>query len=148
MNIEFMNHAVELAREAYSNKEIPVGAVIVHRGRIIAEGRNCCEQYTSPLKHAEMIAIERACAYLNEKYLDDCDMYVTLEPCPMCAGAIINSRIKRLYFGAFEKESGACGSVSNLFLSTNAYKKTDVFPGVCEEKCRRLMVEFFKEELR
>ena len=148
MNDLFMNEALALAKNAYKQGEIPVGAVIVCDGKIVGRGHNLCEAQNSPVRHAEMIAIEDACKNLGQKYLDDCEMYVTLEPCSMCAGAIINARISKLYFGAFERGTGACGSVVNLFLSTDAYKKTDVFPGVMQEECRRLMVDFFKEELR
>ncbi len=148
MNEKFMLRALKLAKEAYDLNEVPVGAVIVKNGEIVSEGRNMCEALKNPLKHAEIIAIERACISLGDKYLDDCEIYVTLEPCAMCAGAIINARIGKLYFGAFEKESGACGSSINLFLSTSAYKKTDVFPGILQEECSRLMSSFFKEVLR
>ena len=148
MNDFFMNVAIDLAKVAYSNGEIPVGAVIVKNNTIISSAFNKCQIDRKCTRHAEIIAIEKACEIIGDKYLDGCEMYVTLEPCAMCAGAIINARISRLYFGAFEKESGACGSVVNLFLSTNAYKKTDVFPGCMEEECRRLMTDFFRKELR
>ena len=95
-----------------------------------------------------MLAIRNACASLGRKYLDGCEIYVTVEPCPMCAGAIINSRISKLYFGAFEPLSGACGSTVNLFLSTDAYKKTDIFMGEYADEARRLMQDFFKTRLR
>lgn len=148
MNEVFMKQAIDLAKKAYSMGEIPVGAVIVKNGRVISSAFNLCQQKRNCTRHAEINAIEAACEALGEKFLDGCDMYVTLEPCAMCAGAIINARISRLYFGAFEKESGACGSIVNLFLSTNAYKKTDVFPGCLEEECSRLMIDFFRKELR
>lgn len=148
MDTEYMRQALKLAEKAYSMGEIPVGAVIVRNGEIIGSGFNCCEREKNPLRHAEMMAIDEACRNSGDKFLDDCDMYVTLEPCCMCAGAIINARIRRLYFGAFEPATGACGSTVNLFLSTDAYKKTDVFPGVLGGECRRLMTDFFRKELR
>lgn len=145
---DFMLAALDEAKEAFSEGEIPVGAVITENGRIISSAHNMCERLSDPTAHAEVLAVRSACESLGRKYLDGCEIYVTVEPCPMCAGAIINSRISKLYFGAFEPLSGACGSTVNLFLSTDAYKKTDIFMGEYADEARRLMQDFFKTRLR
>ena len=145
---EFMNYAINEAKAAYIEGEIPIGAVIVENGKVVSSAHNLCEKLSDPTAHAEMLAIKEACRKLDRKFLDGCEMYVTVEPCPMCAGAVINSRISRLYFGAFEPQTGACGSVVNLFLGTDAYKKTDVFTGDCEKEAQKLMKDFFASRLR
>lgn len=124
--------------------EVPVGAVVVHNGKIISEGRNRRENAKNALNHAEIEAIDGACRALGGWRLFGCDLYVTLEPCPMCAGAIINSRIERVIFGAFDKKAGSCGSVVNLFeLPYN--HKPEIISGVCEEECSSVLSEFFKQ---
>lgn len=124
--------------------EVPVGAVVVHNGKIISEGRNRRENTKNALNHAEIEAIDGACRALGGWRLFGCDLYVTLEPCPMCAGAIINSRIERVIFGAFDKKAGSCGSVVNLFeLPYN--HKPEIISGVCEEECSSVLSEFFKQ---
>jgi len=143
--MNFMVEAIKQAMLAISEDEIPVGCVIVKNGEIISAAHNTCENDRNPLCHAEINAINTACTKLNQKFLDDCEMYVTLEPCAMCAGAIINSRIKRLYIGAAEPKSGCCGSALNLFdgsLITN----TEVFLGIMEDDCKKLMQNFFKNK--
>ena len=114
MNKKFMQNALSLAKKAAAEGEVPVGAVIVKNGEIIAEGRNMREQKQNALSHAEIEAINNACKSLGSWRLDDCELYVTLEPCPMCAGAIINSRIKTLVFGAYDSKAGSIDSVVNL----------------------------------
>lgn len=146
MNKKFMNEALILAREAAENGEIPVGAVIVKNGEIIARGRNMREEKQNALSHAEIEAINQACKALNSWRLDGCELYVTLEPCPMCAGAIINARIKTLVFGAYDSKAGSIDSIVNLCdLPYN--HKVEVYGGICEDECLSVMTEFF-EKLR
>lgn len=146
MNKKFMKEALVLAREAAEKGEVPVGAVIVRDGEIIARGRNMREEKQNALSHAEIEAINEACKVLNSWRLDDCELYVTLEPCPMCAGAIINARIKTLIFGAFDSKAGSIDSIVNLCdLPYN--HKVEVYGGICEDECLAVMTEFF-EKLR
>lgn len=140
---KFMQQAILLAKEAAKNGEIPVGAVVVKDGEVIATGRNRREKEKSALGHAEIEAIHNACQALGTWRLSDCEIYVTLEPCPMCAGAIVNSRIKKVVFGAFDKNGGACDSVCNL-LSMPFSSKPEVWAGIMEEECKALLEDFFK----
>ena len=143
MKSEFMIRAIELAHKAAAEGEVPVGAVIVKNGEIIGEGYNMREQKKNALSHAETEAINNACKKLGDWRLDDCTIYVTLEPCPMCAGAIINARIPRVVFGASDKKCGACGSVCDLFtMDFNHHPQVE--KGVREEECGALLTEFFK----
>ncbi|MBR6509389.1 MAG: nucleoside deaminase [Clostridia bacterium] len=146
MNREFIYKALDLANKALKEGEVPVGAVIVKDGKIIAEGRNMREAKRNALSHAEIEAINNACKALNSWRLDDCEMYVTLEPCPMCAGAIINARIKTLIFGAFDLKAGSVDSVVNL-LDYPYNHKVEVYGGILEEECQKPLKEFF-ENLR
>lgn len=144
MNDEFfMDQAIELAKEAAKEGEVPVGAVVVIDGRIIGRGRNRRETGKNALAHAEIEAINEACKTLGGWRLWQCDMYVTLEPCPMCTGAIINSRIKRLVYGASDSKAGSCGSVVNLF-SLPYNHKPEVISGLKQEECAALLSDFFK----
>lgn len=139
-----MNNAIKYAKTAYSLGEIPVGAVIVCGGRIISAAYNMRETAKNALRHAELDAIRHACNVLGGWRLHRCTLYVTLEPCPMCAGAIVNSRIKRVVYGAKDSRAGAFGTVLNL----NAYPlnhKPEITAGVCEDECRALMTAFFSE---
>ena len=150
MDEQYMQEALALAREAAAEGEVPVGCVIVCEGRIVGRGRNRRETEKTALGHAELEAISQACQTLGGWRLWNCDLYVTLEPCPMCAGAILNARIKRVVFGAFDEKYGACGSVCNLF-SMGFNHHPQVQTGVREEECRALMQEFFqnlRQELR
>ena len=140
---KFMQQAILLAKEAAKNGEIPVGAVVVKDGEVIATGRNRREKEKSALGHAEIEAIHNACQALGTWRLSDCEIYVTLEPCPMCAGTIINSRIKKVVFGAFDKNGGACDSVCNL-LSMPFSSRPEVWAGIMEEECKALLEDFFK----
>ncbi|MBQ6826236.1 MAG: nucleoside deaminase [Clostridia bacterium] len=146
MNREFMYKALDLANKALKEGEVPVGAVIVKDGKLIAEGRNMRETKRNALSHAEIEAINNACKALNSWRLDGCEMYVTLEPCPMCAGAIINARIKTLIFGAFDLKAGSVDSVVNL-LDYPYNHKVEVYGGILEEECQKPLKEFF-ENLR
>lgn len=144
MNDEFfMDQAIELAKEAAKEGEVPVGAVVVIDGRIVGRGRNRRETDKNALAHAEIEAINEACKTLGGWRLWQCDMYVTLEPCPMCTGAIINSRIKRLVYGASDSKAGSCGSVVNLF-SLPYNHKPGVISGLKQEECAALLSDFFK----
>lgn len=140
---KFMREALKLAEKAGSENEIPVGAVIVLNDEIIASGRNQREASQNALKHAEIEAIESACAALKSWRLIDCELYVTLEPCPMCAGAIINSRISRVIFGAHDLKAGSCGSIINLFdLPYN--HKPSVTCGILQNECSLILSSFFR----
>ena len=138
-----MMEAISLAEEAGEMGEVPVGAVIVKNGEIIARGKNEREAKQNALSHAEIEAINNACKVLGSWRLEDCEMYVTLEPCPMCAGAIINSRIKTLIFGAYDSKMGSIDSVINLCdLPYN--HKVEVYGGIMEDECLDLLKNFFK----
>ncbi len=139
----FMNDALSLAREAAQDGEVPVGAVVVCDGTVVGRGRNRREKDKNALAHAEIEAINDACKTLGGWRLWKCDLYVTLEPCPMCTGAIINSRIKRLVYGASDTKAGSCGSVTNLFdLPYN--HKPEIVKGICEDECSEILSDFFK----
>ena len=138
----FMEEALKFAREAFDDGEVPIGAVVVRDGKVIAGGRNRRENGKNALYHAELEAIDNACKALGGWRLPRCDLFVTLEPCPMCAGAIINSRIDNVYFGAYDKKAGSVGSLVNLFdLPYN--HKPSFEGGVEEEKCAAILSEFF-----
>lgn len=141
----FMREALKEARKAYQKLEIPVGCVIVKDRKIIARGHNLKETKFDTTKHAEIIAIQKASKKLNSWRLIDCELYVTLEPCPMCAGAIINSRIKKIYIGTMDKKTGACGSVLNLFNDYKFNHKVEVETGILQNECEKSLKEFFKE---
>lgn len=133
-----------MAREAASEGEVPVGAVIVRNGEIIARGRNRREKDKNALCHAELEAINEACNKLGGWRLPGCKLYVTLEPCPMCAGAVINSRIEKVYFGAYDKKAGSVKSVVNLFdLPYN--HSPEVEGGILEDECAEILSRFFKK---
>ena len=143
-NEKFMKQAIKEAKKAYEKEEVPVGAVIVKDGKIIARGHNLKETKLNTIKHAEIIAIEKASKKLSSWRLENCDLYVTLEPCAMCAGAIINSRIRKVYIGTDDEKTGACGSVLNLF----EYKfnhKVEVEKGILKQECKKILQRFFKE---
>ena len=141
---KFMKEAIKQAKKAEAIGETPIGAVIVHKGKIIARGYNKREVKKNCLCHAEIIAINNACKKLGGWRLPECDMYVTLEPCPMCAGAIISSRIDNLYFGAYDKKSGCANSVTNLFKENLFNHNVRVKGGIMEEECSKIISDFFK----
>ncbi len=141
----YMKQAIKEAEKAYSKLEVPVGAVIVKDGKIIARAYNQKESKTDTTKHAEILAIQKASKKLKSWRLIDCEMYVTLEPCTMCAGAIINSRIKKIYIGAMDEKTGAVGSVLNLFEDYKFNHKPEVEKGILKEDCESLLKQFFKE---
>lgn len=143
----YMRLALELSKEAFKLGEVPVGAVVVHRptGKIIGKGFNMREYGKNSLAHAELIAINQASEYLHGWRLVGCDLYVTLEPCPMCTGAVINSRIENLYFGAYDKKSGSIFSKTNLFSIGYNHVPNDVVGGILELECSAILSEFFKK---
>lgn len=138
-----MKAALALAREAFEDGEVPVGAVIVRKGEIVGTGRNRREKAKNALCHAEIEAIDNACKKLGGWRLWECELYVTLEPCPMCAGAIVNARIPQVYFGAHDAKNGCCGSVANVLQLEYGYHPA-CEGGIMEEECAALMSEFFK----
>ena len=142
-DIQFMQEALELAREAAAEGEVPVGCVVVRKGQIVGRGRNRREGEKSALAHAEIEAIGDACRNLGGWRLWECTLYVTLEPCPMCAGAIINARIPRVVYGAGDAKCGAARSVCNLF-SMEFNHHPQVEAGILEEECAQQLTEFFK----
>ena len=142
MNEAFMQEALALAREAAAEGEVPVGAVVVQGDRIVGRGRNRREVGKNALAHAEIEAINEACNTLGGWRLFGCDLYVTLEPCPMCAGAIINARLDRVIYGARDPKAGSCGSVVDLFSYPYNHHPECVF-GVMEEECAALLTAFF-----
>lgn len=139
---EYMREALVLAKKAFELGEVPVGAVAVWDGKIVGRGMNLRETDKNALRHAEITAIDEACKNLGGWRLWKCDLYVTLEPCPMCAGAIINSRVKRVIYGASDPKAGSCGSLTNLFEMPYNHKP-EVVSGVLEEECSALLSEFF-----
>ena len=144
MNIEFMKAALEMAKEAFDDGEVPVGAVIVKDGEIIAKGRNRREKEKNALLHAEIDAINNACKTLGGWRLWNCEIYVTLEPCPMCAGAIINAHIPFVCFGAYDYKNGSCSTVTNLFELPYSFKPK-CEGGIMADECSRLLKDFFKK---
>lgn len=140
-----MKEALKEAKKAYSTYEVPVGAIVVHRGEIISRGYNKRESMKDPLAHAEMIAIKGASEFLGGWRLIDCTMYVTLEPCAMCAGAIINSRIDRVVIGTRDPKRGCCGSVVDLLNHPKFNHRPKVDFGILEEECSSILSTFFKE---
>lgn len=140
----FMRLALEQAKIAAELGEIPVGAVVVKDGKVIGKGYNRRELDSSATAHAEVLAIEAACQQLGSWRLSDCELYVTLEPCPMCAGAIINSRIRRVIYGAKDDKAGCCGSVADFFVMPFNHSPLSR-SGILEEECRSILQDFFAE---
>ena len=140
----YMNLAINEAKKAFMENEVPIGCVIVYKETVIASAHNRKEQLNRATAHAEILAIEQACLLINDWRLDECVLYVTLEPCPMCAGAIYQSRIKRVVFGAFDPKGGAYGSNFDM----NAIPRLNHYPivssGVLKEECGELLKDFFK----
>lgn len=144
MEEKFMKEALKEAKKAYEKLEIPVGAVIVKDGKIIARAHNLKETKFDTTKHAEILAIQKASKKLKSWRLLDCEMYVTLEPCSMCAGAIINSRIRKIYIGTLDQKTGAAGSVLNLFEDYMFNHKVEIEKGIMQSECENILKDFFK----
>lgn len=142
----FMREAIRQAKMAAADDEVPVGAVIVHDGQVIARAHNQVERLKDPTAHAEMLAITQATHHLSCKWLFDCSLYVTLEPCSMCAGALVLARIDRIFFGAPDSKTGACGSVINLACHGPLNHHIEVFGGLEEGICGGLLSNFFQKK--
>ena len=142
-NSEFMQQALLLAKNAEKHGDVPVGAVIVYEDKIIAKGQNKREKDKNSLLHAEIEAINEACRVKNSKYLTGCTLYVTLEPCPMCAGAIINSRIDRVVYGAYDEKAGCFGTLAD-FNALPFNHKPEIIGGYMESQCKELLSAFFE----
>ena len=143
-DMRFMEEAIRLAQHAAELGEVPIGCVITKDDQIVGRGYNRRETGKTALGHAELMAIEDACRKLGGWRLWQCDLYVTLEPCPMCAGAIINSRIRRVYFGAYDNKAGSFGSVANFNLIPYNHKP-EIYGGIMEDECSAMLSEFFKK---
>lgn len=142
---DFMMLALKEAQKAYEKEEVPIGAVIVKDNKVIARAHNMKEISKQACSHAEILAIQKACKKIDAWRLEDCDLYVTLEPCPMCAGAMINARIKNLFIGAMDSKGGAVGSKLNLLSEYQFNHKVNVYSKVHEEECSKILKDFFKE---
>jgi tRNA(adenine34) deaminase len=142
----YMSEALKEAQRAFHEDEVPVGAVVVHGGKIIARGHNQIERLNDPTAHAEIIAITSAASYLGAKWLNGSSLYVTIEPCSMCAGAIVLARIKNLYFGASDPKTGACGSVINIVNHKKLNHRVKVSKGILAAECGFLLKDFFKKK--
>lgn len=139
----FMGFAIKEAAKAAKQDEVPVGAVVVYENKIIAKAYNKRQKNNNSVAHAEILALQKACKKIGNWRLLDCDLYVTLEPCPMCAGAAINSRIRNIYFGAYDSKGGCCGTLYNLPTDKRFNHTCGVFGGVLEEDCAKLLSNFF-----
>ena len=142
----FMRQAVLLAQKAASLDEVPVGAVIVQNDKVIARAYNTKNKKKDALLHAEISALRKAQKKLGDWHLNDCDLFVTLEPCPMCAGACINTRLRTIYFGAYDEKAGCCGTLYNLPQDTRFNHRPNVVGGVLEQECSTLLTQFFKNK--
>ena len=142
----FMRQAILLAQKAASLDEVPVGAVIVQNDKVIARAYNTKNKKKDALLHAEMSALRKAQKKLGDWHLNDCDLFVTLEPCPMCAGACINTRLRTIYFGAYDEKAGCCGTLYNLPQDTRFNHRPNIVGGVLEQECSTLLTQFFKNK--
>lgn len=145
MNNYFMNKALKQAEIAYQKEEVPIGCVIVKDGKIIASAYNMREELNDPTAHAEIIALQDASETLGGWRLTGCTMYVTIEPCAMCAGAIVNSRIDKLVIGSMDKKAGACGSILNIVQNDKLNHRVEMITGIMEQECSNIMKNFFKD---
>jgi tRNA(adenine34) deaminase len=141
-----MKEALRQAKMAFVRDEVPVGAVIVHKNKIIARAYNQVEMLKDPTAHAEMLVLTEACNFLGNKWLLDCFIYVTIEPCSMCAGALVLSRVKKIIYGACDPKTGACGSVTDIANNRKLNHRIDVKSGVLEKECSLLLKEFFAKK--
>ena len=142
--VYYMKEALKEAKKAFDKEEIPVGAIIVKDGKIIARAHNVKETKLDATSHAEILAIQKACKKIGAWRLLDCDMYVTLEPCSMCAGALINARIRKLYIGTNDEKTGACGSKLNLLEDYTFNHQVEIERGISQEECEKILKDFFK----
>ncbi|AZP92263.1 tRNA adenosine(34) deaminase TadA [Enterococcus mundtii] len=142
---EWMRVAIEEAKKAEALAEVPIGAIVVHQGQVIGRGHNLRETTQNATTHAEMIAIQEACKAIGSWRLEETQLYVTLEPCPMCSGAMILSRVKEVYFGAYDPKGGTAGTLMNLLEDERFNHQADVEGGILEEECGELLSMFFRE---
>ena len=142
-DILFMQEALKEAQKAFDNNEVPIGCIIVHDGQIIARAANERAARRNVLYHAEIMAINQACEFIGDWRLENCRMYITLEPCPMCAGAIVQARIPTVVFGAKSTKAGCAGSILDILNEPRFNHQVEVIQGVCEDECSALMSEFF-----
>lgn len=142
-HLQWMKQALREAEKAYEQDEVPVGALVVHQGKVIGRGRNQTELLQDPTAHAEMIALTAAANHLKSRRLEDCTLYVTLEPCPMCAGAIVLSRVPTLVFAAYDPKAGACGTLMNIVEDKRLNHTVHVVAGVCDKESEELLKGFF-----
>ena len=142
----YMREALKEAKKAFEDDEVPVGAVVVHKAKIIARGYNQIERLKDPTAHAEMLVLTSAANYLGTKWLSQASLYVTIEPCSMCAGALVLARVKNLYFGAKDPKTGACGSVFNIANNKKLNHRIKVKGGILKEECAFLLSEFFRNK--
>lgn len=141
----FMKEAIKEAYLAAEENEVPVGAVLVCNGKIIARSHNLSEQNQNPTHHAEILAINKALGVLDAKNLKGCELYVTLEPCAMCIGACALSKIDKVYFGAYDTKSGACGGKTDVLRENCFDYKTEIFGGIEETECKNILIDFFEK---
>ena len=146
INELYMQAALKEAQQAFQEEEVPVGAVIVHQGKIIARGHNQVERLKDPTAHAEIIAITSAANYMGTKWLNEASLYVTIEPCSMCAGALVLARIKNLYFGASDPKAGASGSVINIVNHKKLNHRIKATGGILQEECSSILKDFFRKK--
>jgi tRNA(adenine34) deaminase len=140
----FMQEAIELARKALETEDVPIGALVVHEGRVIGRGYNQREKLQDPTAHAEMLALTAAAEYIGHWRLENCTLYVTLEPCPMCAGALVQARVSRLVYGAADAKAGACGSLFEITQDPRLNHQVETVVGVLAEQCTHLLQAFFR----
>lgn len=141
----YMEEALKEAEMAYSLEEVPIGAIIVYQGEIIGRGHNLRNTNKNPLAHAEIFAIDQAAKFLGDWRLEECDLYVTLEPCPMCAGAIVQARIPRVIYGTRNPKAGCGGSILNLLQEVRFNHQVKILEGILQEKCSQMLTDFFRE---
>lgn len=143
---KYMRSALREARKAMEINEVPVGAVIVKDGKIIARGHNIKEKKKNSIYHAEIVALNKACKKIGDWRLNDCDIFVTMEPCPMCAGALINSRIGNIFFGAYDERAGCCGTLYDLPSDSRFNHRPNVEGGILQEECAGILKEYFRQK--
>lgn len=146
MKISFMDKALEKAYEAINKDEVPVGAVLVHNNQIIAAAHNCVERDKDPTAHAEILVLRMGAQHLGQTKLSECDLYVTLEPCTMCAGAIAHARIKKLFYGAYDIKGGAIDHGVQFFQKKTCFHQPEVIGGIQEEACSKILCDFFRDK--
>ena len=143
---KYMRLAIKLANKGAALDEVPVGAVIVKDGKVIARAHNLKESKKCSNYHAEIVAIDKACKAIGDWHLNECDIFVTLEPCAMCAGALINSRIRGVYFGAYDSKAGCCGSLYNLLSDERFNHRPYVEGGIMQDECAQLLSDYFRQK--